>query len=170
MTDTKREEIHDQISHIEHIQDIRNVLTAIVDTMFDYIEEDHDGYTSYYESDEWKKFHADRLRIREFGMVDGVHHTDLREKVKQLEILDKTDEAITLLLRLVDATETETDQDEGSGVTTWYYERLAIIYRKQRRYADEISILERYALQPKPGGTAPARLQTRLLKAKSLLG
>lgn len=50
----------------------------------------------------------------------------------------------------------ELDRQEGqarannSGVAPWYYEQLAIIYAKEKRYADEITILERYDRQPKP--------------------
>ena len=34
---------------------------------------------------------------------------------------------------------------ENFGVAPWYYEELAKIYRKQKEYAREIAILERFA-------------------------
>ncbi len=36
---------------------------------------------------------------------------------------------------------------EDFGVPPWYYEQLAIIYRKQKNYHKEVSILERFAKQ-----------------------
>ena len=53
-------------------------------------------------------------------------------------------------------------------VAPWYYEKLAIIYRKQKRYGDEIAILERFERQPKAPGALPKKLAERLVKAKQL--
>ena len=114
---------------------------------------------------------AERNRIREAGLVDGTHFTDYVEQVKQLKLEKRHDEAIDLLLKLVDAIEAESRAAGGShGVAPWYYEQLAIIYRKEKRYADEVGVLERYDAQPKAPGTQPAKLATRLLKAKILAG
>lgn len=105
------------------------------------------------------------------GTVDGKHYTDFVERVKQLKRERRHDEAISLLLKLVDATESESrEAGRGLGVAPWYYEQLAIIYRKEKRYADEVSILERYATQPKAPGVGPAKLAARLEKASALCG
>ena len=50
----------------------------------------------------------------------------------------------------------------GFGVAPWYYEQLAIVYAKQKRWDQEISILQRYDGQPKAPGAKPAILKARL--------
>jgi len=45
-------------------------------------------------------------------------------------------------LRRVERQEAESAQN-GYGVAPWYYEQLAIVYRKQDRDLDELAILER---------------------------
>ena len=87
--------------------------------------------------------------------------------VDEVKALGYTEPAINLLLELVDATEAESSAN-GFGVAPWYYERLAIIYRGQKRLEDEINILERYERQKKAPGSMPAKLATRLLRAKEL--
>ena len=72
--------------------------------------------------------------------------------------------AETLLLRLIDATE-EQARTERHGVAPWYYEELAILLRKQKRYSDEIAILQRFARTPKAPGVGPFRLAIRLEEA-----
>lgn len=57
---------------------------------------------------------------------------------------------------------------EAGGVAPWPYESLAKLYRKFKRYDDEIKILERYAKQPHAAGDTPQRLLNRLDKAKAL--
>ena len=76
------------------------------------------------------------------GYVRGRHFTEYVEAVKQLKRERRHEEAIALLLELVEATEAEA-QAEGYGAAPWYYVQLAIIYRKDRRFDDEVAILER---------------------------
>lgn len=57
---------------------------------------------------------------------------------------------------------------EGFGVAPWYYEQLAIIYRKQKDYLREIEILERFAKQKHAPGVTPQKLLERLEKARKL--
>lgn len=114
----------------------------------------------------WKdsKFYFNR---RKEGYVDGKHFTEYVETVKELKRVGKLDEAVDLLLKLVDATEAESNKGVG-GVAPWYYEQLAIIYRKQNRLESEISILKRYENQEKAPGVKPEILAARLLKAEEL--
>jgi len=125
--------------------------------------------------------------IKETGSDNSVHYTDNVELIKQLKRDKKYDEAIEILLKSVELTENESKKanakpvhedkyaflSEGRsttwGVAPWYYEQLAIIYRKQKRYAEEVSILERYASQPKAPGVGPKKLAERLIKARELL-
>ncbi|MDX2424664.1 MAG: hypothetical protein QNK15_00250 [Cycloclasticus sp.] len=108
--------------------------------------------------------------IRQSGSVDGQHYTDSIEKVKQLKREGKHQDAINILLQAVDSTEKESEfAGEGWGVAPWYYEQLAIIYRKEKEYQKEVEILERYAAQPKAPGAGPQKLAERLAKAEELL-
>lgn len=108
--------------------------------------------------------------IHQAGSADGRHYTDSVETVKELKREGRHQEAIAILLESVNSTETESDfAGEGLGVAPWYYEQLAIIYRKERQYQNEVEILERYASQPKAPGAGPQKLAERLKKAKELL-
>ena len=102
------------------------------------------------------------------GYVDGVHYTEHVETIKSLKRAQRVEDAISLLQKCVDATEAE-DRVERMGVAPWYYEQLAILYRKGKRFSDEVFILERYARQRKAPGVLPAKLADRLDKARVLL-
>ncbi|WP_070988903.1 hypothetical protein [Halofilum ochraceum] len=116
-----------------------------------------------------EQFNAEQARIRAAGSHDGGHYTDYVERVKQLKRERRHEEAIELLMNLVRATESESKTaGQGWGVAPWYYEQLAIIYRKEKRIADEIEILERYEAQPKAPGAGPSKLKERLERARRL--
>ena len=103
------------------------------------------------------------------GFVDGERFTAYVDQVKLLKREEQHDEAIALLLKLIAATEAESrESGEASGVAPWYYEQLAIIYRKDKRIADEVAILERYERQSKAPGVGPQRLAERLTKARAI--
>lgn len=101
------------------------------------------------------------------GRVRGRHYTDYVEDVKALRRSDKDEDAEHLLLELVDATEEES-RIRGTGVAPWYYEQLAILYRKRKDHTAEVAVLERYASQPHAPGVGPAKLAERLMKARAL--
>ena len=102
------------------------------------------------------------------GYIDGIHYTEHVDRIKNLKRADRTDDAVALLLRCVDATEAE-DRVNNWGVAPGYYEQLAILYRKEKRFRDEVSILERFSEQRKAPGSLPPKLEVRLAKAKELL-
>ena len=102
------------------------------------------------------------------GYVDGVHFTEHVERITDLKRAQRNGDAIALLLKCVAATEAEDRLDRG-GVAPWYYGQLAILYRKEKRFADEVAILERYAQQRKAPGSMPPKLADRLVKARVLL-
>jgi HIRAN domain len=102
------------------------------------------------------------------GRVRGRHYTDYVENVRELRRSDKNEAAERLLLELVDAIEEESSV-LGTGVAPWYYEQLAVIYRKRKDHIAEVAVLERYASQPHAPGAGPAKLSERLTKARSLL-
>ncbi|WP_286241156.1 hypothetical protein [Neptuniibacter halophilus] len=108
--------------------------------------------------------------IRDAGSTAGKHYTDHIETIKQLKREGKNQEAIVLLLDCVEATESQSEHaGEGWGVAPWYYEQLAILYRKERQFDKEVKILERYDSQPKAPGAGPKKLAERLVKARTLL-
>jgi hypothetical protein len=80
----------------------------------------------------------------------------------------REEEAEPVLLELVAATEQEA-QTHGWRVAPWYYERLAIIYRKRRDYGSEIAILTRYCQQEGKKYAIKESIQKRLDRARGLL-
>lgn len=101
------------------------------------------------------------------GYYGGRHFTTY---VRDFEILKKNKdlpELENLLIELVKATEAESEIND-MGVAPAYYSELAILYRKQKEYTKEISILERFAKQKHARGVMPAKLLERLEKAKQI--
>ena len=88
----------------------------------------------------------------------------LVESVKLAKRDGRLIDAETELLQELDRQETQA-RANGYGVAPWYYEQLAIIYAKERRFDDEIAVLRRYDQQPKAPGAMPAHLKERLNKA-----
>jgi hypothetical protein len=107
------------------------------------------------------RYEAQQQAAEAVASVDGKHYTDHVEDVKALKREGKLEEAEALLLRLVASTEAESEVT-GLGVAPWYYEQLAIVYRKLGRNSEERQILERYARQKKAPGAKPAKLDERL--------
>ena len=101
------------------------------------------------------------------GYYNGRHYTTYVNTVKNLKKSGELEEAERLLLELIAATEAES-KAERSGVAPWYYEELAKVYRKQKEYAKEVAILERFAAQKHAPGVKPPRLLERLEKARHL--
>jgi len=99
------------------------------------------------------------------GYVRGRHFTSFVDDVKELRRAGREEEAERLLLELVEATEAE-NEVEGLGVAPWYYEQLAISYRKRGDLRSEIQILERFAGQKHAPGVMPPTLLDRLEKAR----
>jgi len=102
------------------------------------------------------------------GYYKGLHYTEYVDEIRRLKANGDYDEAEKLLLCLVDAVEAEA-KAEGWGVAPWYYEQLAIIYRKRKDYQAEVAILERFARQRRAPGVKPPVLLERLAKARELL-
>jgi len=101
------------------------------------------------------------------GYVDGVHYTSHVERIRDLKRAGRTGEARALLLKCIDATEAE-DRLRGGGVAPGYYEDLAVLYRKEGRFTEEVAILERFEKQRKGLGVLPDKLAVRLIKAREL--
>jgi hypothetical protein len=100
------------------------------------------------------------------GLYHGRHFTTYVNEVNAMIRDGREEEAESALLGLVRATEQESEVT-GSGVPSWYYERLAVIYRRRRDYGSEIAILERYCEQQK--NSIPEDIRKRLERARGLL-
>jgi len=97
----------------------------------------------------------------------GRHYTTYSEEVKTLRRHGHDDSAETLLLELLEVVEAEAAA-KNWGVAPWYYEQLAIIYRKRKDPRAEVAVLERYAAAPHAPGAGPGKLHERLEKARQL--
>lgn len=89
----------------------------------------------------------------------------LAEAVKQLKRNNNLVEAERMLLEECERQEAESVENNW-GVAPWYYEQLAIIYRKQSRFIDEVAVLERYDRQNKAPGRMPPIMKARLERAR----
>jgi hypothetical protein len=101
--------------------------------------------------------------------IEDARYSDCWEEAMRLERQGRLKAAEELLLKLVKADEDESTAT-GLGVAPAGYARLAIIYRRQGRYKDEIKILERFANQKHAPGVGPSKLLKRLEKARRSFG
>jgi len=112
---------------------------------------------------------AERTAVDAAGQVHGRHYTEYVEVVNALKRAGRLDEAEALLLKLVAATKRESDRAKWGLPAPWYTQQLAIIYRKQRRHADEVAILEAYLASVSPRRRSEmAGMAARLAKARAL--
>ena len=109
--------------------------------------------------------HEEVGRVEKPGFVEGRHYTGYVEGVRALRRKNEVAAAEELLLKLIDAVEAEA-RAEGWGVAPWYYEQLAILYRKQNARDKERAILERYERLTKAPGAKPGKLADRLAKLR----
>lgn len=105
------------------------------------------------------------------GAVKGKHFTEYVEEVKALKRAGNSDAAIRMLLRLVDAVEAESEvAGRDWPIAPWYYEQIALIYRKDKQFQNEVAILQRYVMQHEKKTDRPiAALVMRLEKTLSLI-
>lgn len=116
-----------------------------------------------------EKFVEKERKKKKAGSINGKYYTEYIDLVRKLKREKKHQEAIDLLLRLIDAVEREAKLDKSYGgdgfCAPWYYEQLAIIYRKEKRYSEEVAILERLQKQ---NNYLHEIAKKRLKKAKAL--
>lgn len=103
--------------------------------------------------------------ISEPGFAEGRHFSTFVNDIKDLNKSKEVNEEERILLEMVNATEAES-KAKNWGVAPWYYERLAILYKKQKKFDKEIEILERFARQKHAPGAKPLKLLARLAKAR----
>lgn len=96
------------------------------------------------------------------GFYKGEHYTEYIDDVQLLIKEKKLDEAEKLLLELLNAVESEARQNNW-GAAPWYYDRLAVVYRKKKDTESEIRLLERFKHEG-GGGARRRKLLERLEK------
>lgn len=104
--------------------------------------------------------------MAKLGYYKGKHYTEYVDDVRFLMKENRFEDAEKLLIELVSAAENEA-KSNNFGVAPWYYERLAIVYRKQKDIESETRILERFADQKPARGATPTKLLARLDKLRS---
>lgn len=102
------------------------------------------------------------------GCINGLHYTEYVEMIKELKRSNRIQEAISLLKKCVDAVESEAITNNW-GVAPWYYEQLAVIYRKQKDMFSELEILIRFSNQKIGPGTSSLKLLERLEKLQNTM-
>jgi len=113
---------------------------------------------------------ADEKARKLAGSINGKHFTSYVDQVKVLRRLGQDAKAASLLLKLVCAVEAEAAVAGPDWcISPWYYEQLALIYRKSKDFGFEVEILERYIFQSLKTRNPPfANIAERLEKARLL--
>jgi hypothetical protein len=94
---------------------------------------------------------------------ESFEHVVLAQQCDTLTRDGHGEEAALMLEKLIAELEAS-----GDDVPMWPYGRLAFVYRKLQRHADEVALLERY-IERDPGETEVVRFKARLSKARALL-
>lgn len=124
----------------------------------------------------WEKFdkggrthyRPDRSR----AIVDGLPYFEYPSTVAALKREKRLDEAAALLLKLIATIEHEaahSPHSEHWKLAPWYYNELAIVYRKLKRYQDECDVIRRYLGHPHAVKERLDDFRSRLEKATRLL-
>jgi len=90
------------------------------------------------------------------------------ENLPALKRSGRYNEAVSILLQEIEVQERDNQINHWGVAPAWYHE-LAIIYRKQKDYENEVKVLERYMAQEKAPGVMKYKIDKRLEKAKILL-
>ncbi|MCF6095420.1 HIRAN domain-containing protein [Thermovorax subterraneus] len=102
-----------------------------------------------------------RSKTEKPGYYQGKYYTEYVDLVKQLKRAGEYEKAEKLLIALIEAVESESIEKDWA-VAPWYYEQLAIIYRRQKNLTKELEILERFSKQKIGPGATPPQFFKRL--------
>ncbi len=87
-------------------------------------------------------------------------------RINELKTKRMYDEAEQLLLHCISLSESSA---KTLGISPWYYEQIAEIYRIKKEFAKEVTILERYLRKEKAPGTRRGHLYEKLKDARRLV-
>lgn len=110
--------------------------------------------------------------VKDLDLSDEIpfsHYLDAVEPVKQLKREKRHEEAEKILLWCINQAENERRPPP------WYFNQLAIIYRKDNRYDDEVALIKRYSnvlkdrnIEPEEVSSAAVKFVGRLDQAREL--
>lgn len=106
---------------------------------------------------------GERRRAQAAGSFRGKHFTEWAPEVDRLRAEGRLDESLALAQDCIEATERQ-DAIESYGVAPGYYYDAAVVLRRQKRYAEEVQVLERYLAR---SGRHP-EFEDRVRKATAL--
>lgn len=101
--------------------------------------------------------------------MDYLEIKALQDQVAEFKRQGQLARAVALLVGWVEREEAENAR-RNIPVASWPYQQLAVIARKEKRYSDEIAIIERYIQMPRSGSKQSQDVIDRLPKAYQLNG
>ncbi|ALD11798.1 hypothetical protein AES38_01470 [Clavibacter capsici] len=113
---------------------------------------------------EAESYEARHTRADAAGSFRGKHFTEWASRVDQLRAEGRPDESLALAYECIEATERQHAID-GTGVAPGYYRDAAVVLRAQKRFVEEVQVLERY-LQHATG--RHPEIEDRVRKATAL--
>lgn len=113
------------------------------------------------------KMYSQYFVVQKVTQSNKSHYTEYIEEIKSLKRLNKNSEAISLLKKTVSMIEEEVKKNKKEIPAPWYYEQLAIVYRKEKEYENEIEILEKYLQYPNAVSTYIPKFKERIKKVQS---
>lgn len=102
------------------------------------------------------------------GHVRGQHYVERWSEVSELRAAERNGEAEKLLLEICAACEEES-RFRRWNTTPEAFRQLAVMYRRQKRFGEEVAILERYRAAQLAAGQPASGFDERLAKARHLL-
>ena len=104
---------------------------------------------------------------------NGKHYTEMLGSITTLKRHNKNQEVIDILKETIKAIEREKKLSKEKYYITapYYYEQLAIMYRKEKQYQDEVNLIEHFIKHTKneQETTRGEKIKQRLNKANELL-
>lgn len=110
---------------------------------------------------------GDEAKTQAERLVRGRDFVEWVEHIKQLRRDDDNDEAMSLLMECIDATERDATAN-GWPPAPWYTEQAAIVLRKRGDLVAEVALLERF-LAACPHDRPQVSIAERLVKARAKL-
>ncbi|PPG15142.1 hypothetical protein C5D36_10320 [Rathayibacter sp. AY1C6] len=109
-----------------------------------------------------------RGKVARASKVRGKHFTEHVDEIQALRHAEQYDEALELLFECIAATE-RADEIERNGRAPAYTEWAAMTLRRQKRYGEEVAVIERFFTgQKNPARANHPKLRDRLAKARDL--
>lgn len=96
-------------------------------------------------------------------LIEGRHYSEYSEVINGLIKQGKYDAAKKLLTEIIRIIESVAIC-KGEGVAPWYYEKLAMVYKKMNDKDSEIQVLKQFLSQPKARGVRPRKIYEKYVR------